>query len=131
MAHLIVGGVGGIVTTSNDQLVEICKSLMNHGRDINYINIDDDEQSTPDIIERRYQFERIGYSYRATELEAAIALSELESYQENIGTRRKNAVQLTELLADINWLQKPYVPAGLTHSFMMYPLVLSDRLETR
>ena len=126
VAHLIVGGVGGIVTTSNGWLDDICKSLMNHGRDINYINIDDDEQSTPDIIERRYQFERIGYSYRATELEAAIALSELESYQENIGTRRKNAVQLTELLADIHWLQKPYVPAGLTHSFMMYPLVLRD-----
>jgi dTDP-4-amino-4,6-dideoxygalactose transaminase len=129
VAHLIVGGVGGIVTTSNDQLNDICKSLMNHGRDINYINIDDDEQSTPDIIERRYQFERIGYSYRATELEAAIALSELESYQENIGTRRKNAAHLTELLADIHWLQKPYVPADLTHSFMMYPIVLYDNFK--
>lgn len=124
VAHLIVSGVGGLVTTSNDRLYDICKSLMNHGRDTSYITIDDDDQLSKDVIERRYQFERIGYSYRATELEAGIALSELERATETIEQRRFNAQMLTNLLKDIDWLQLPTIPEDRTHAFMMYPMVL-------
>jgi dTDP-4-amino-4,6-dideoxygalactose transaminase len=124
VAHLIVGGVGGLVTTSNTQLNDICRSLMNHGRNTNYISIDDDDDLTKNMIERRYQFERIGYSYRATELEAAIALSELEKWPDTISARRRNAAALTNLLKDIDWLQLPTIPGGCTHSFMMYPMVI-------
>jgi len=129
VAHLIVGGVGGIVTTSNTELDGLCRSLMAHGRDSIYTNIDDDDnpesiELSKQIIERRYRFERVGYSYRATELEAAIALSELERWEENILTRRTNASELTSLLSDIPELQLPVVPEGYQHSFMMYPMVL-------
>ena len=53
------------------------------------------------MIERRYSFERVGYSYRATELEAAIALSELERREENIGRRRFAAAHLKNLLSNL------------------------------
>jgi perosamine synthetase len=130
VAHLIVGGVGGIVTTSNKELEGLCRSFMAHGRDSIYTNIDDDDnpesiELSKRIIERRYHFERVGYSYRATELEAAIALSELEYWEKNIKTRRGNATQLTELLRDIPELQLPIVPQGYQHSFMMYPMVFN------
>lgn len=127
VAHLIVGGVGGIVTTSNPKLNDICKSLMNHGRSTEYITIDDDDnpKDISDMMERRYQFERVGYSYRATELEAAIALSELECYKENIVKRQQNAYLLSTLLSDVKWLQLPKIPLNSTHSFMMYPMVMS------
>jgi perosamine synthetase len=128
VAHLIVGGVGGLVTTSDPKLEALCRSLMAHGRDSIYTNIDqddtDDEKLRRQMIERRYRFERVGYSYRATELEAAIALSELDRWEENIGIRRHNAALLTDLLKDIQQLQLPYIPFGMTHSFMMYPVVL-------
>lgn len=126
VAHLVVGGVGGIVTTQDDKLMEICRSLMAHGRDSIYTNIDQDdtrdEKLMKEMIERRYRFERVGYSYRATELEAAIALSELEETEEKIRIRRNNAVLLTELLKGLPF-QTPYVPYNYTHSFMMYPMV--------
>lgn len=133
VAHLIVGGVGGLVTTSNARLYDICRSLMNHGRNTDYITIDDDDnpKDISDLMERRYQFERVGYSYRATELEAAIALSELEVAFENIEKRRMNANLLTELLKDIKWLQLPKIPENTTHSFMMYPLVIKDYSKNR
>jgi dTDP-4-amino-4,6-dideoxygalactose transaminase len=131
VAHLIVGGVGGLVTTNNDQLAEICRSLMAHGRDSIYTNIDQDDSDDKDLrrqmIERRFRFERVGYSYRCTEMEAAIALSELQRWRSNIATRRKNANLLNELLYDLsNHLQLPTIPDSLTHSFMMYALVLKD-----
>lgn len=127
VAHLVVGGVGGLVTTHDDKLAGICRSLMAHGRDSIYTNIDQDDTSDEkllkEMIERRYSFERVGYSYRATELEAAIALSELEIAPERIHIRRVNAHFLTELLKGLP-LQTPYIPFSMDHSFMMYPIVL-------
>jgi len=127
VAHLIVGGVGGLVTTQSDYINEVCESLMNHGRDSVYTSIDDDDTEDPDLmrdmIQRRYKFERVGYSYRATELEAAIALSELKRWKENINARQTNAACLTRLLSDISELQLPVILPGMTHSFMMYPMV--------
>lgn len=128
VAHLIVGGVGGIVTTQDPKLAELCRSFMAHGRDSIYTNIDQDDTNDValrrQMIERRYRFERVGYSYRATELEAAIALSELARWEDNIATRRRNATLLTNLLSKISALQLPTIPSNMTHSFMMYPMVL-------
>jgi CDP-6-deoxy-D-xylo-4-hexulose-3-dehydrase len=133
VAHLIVGGVGGVITTSDDKLVQICRSLMAHGRDSIYTNIDqddsDDDVLRRQMIERRYRFERVGYSYRATELEAAIALSELEQWYPNIQTRRTNAAYLTTLLSDIEQLQLPVIPSDRTHSFMMFPMVVARGVD--
>ena len=126
--HLIVGGVGGLVTTNDPKLDEICRSLIAHGRDSIYTNIDADDgltgKSLQNIIERRFKFDRVGYSYRATEMEAAIALSELEVWRENIQTRRNNAALLTRLLEPLrDVFQLPYLPKHSEHSFMMYPIV--------
>lgn len=132
--HLIVGGVGGIITTNQPKLDEICRSLIAHGRDSVYTNIDADDNlsgnNLQNIIERRFKFDRVGYSYRATELEAAIALSELEDWQNNIETRQWNAFILTEDLKYLDkYLQLPIIPAGMTHSFMMYPVVVKPGVD--
>ena len=133
VAHLIVGGVGGLVTTNNDRLAEICRSLMAHGRDSIYTNIDQDDAADDillkQMIERRYRFERVGYSYRATEVEAAIALSELERWYPNIQTRQDNAELLTSLLSDLPQLQLPVIPIDRTHSFMMFPMVVARGVD--
>ena len=131
VAHLIVGGVGGIVTTKDAILEKLCRSLMAHGRDAIYTNIDQDDTNDNTVlrqmVERRYNFERVGYSYRATEFEAAIALSELEHAKDIIFARRANAALLSAKLQDLsNFLQLPHVPDGFTHSFMMYPMVLKS-----
>jgi perosamine synthetase len=129
VAHLVVGGVGGVVTTQDEKLAELCRSFMAHGRDSIYTNIDQDDDADDkllkEMIERRYRFERVGYSYRCTELEAAIALSELEVAPEKIQVRRENANFLTSLLADLP-IQLPYTPSGMTHSFMMFPMVVDN-----
>jgi perosamine synthetase len=131
IAHLITGGVGGLVITDNPELMRISRSLIAHGRDSIYTSIDDDSDPTKTIIERRFRFERVGYSYRVTELEAAIALSELEQWESNISARRRNAATLTGRLSDIGELQLPSIPLGFEHSFMMYPMVLKEGSRDR
>lgn len=131
VAHLLVGGVGGLVTTNDMELAEMCRSLMAHGRDGIYLSIDDDDDGADEaalmqMIERRFKFDRIGYSYRATELEAAIALSELEQWEPMIAKRRHNAAYLIERLRQFEGVQLPVIPDGLDHSFMMFPMAVRE-----
>lgn len=132
--HLVVGGVGGLVTTNDDKLAELSRSLMAHGRDSVYSSIDADDNLTgsglQNIIERRFKFDRIGYSYRATELEAAIALSELERFQGNVRARRRNAELLIKLLEPLDeYLQLPYTPDDFTHAYMLFPIVCREGVD--
>jgi len=132
--HIIVGGIGGLVLTNDDHVAEISRSLLAHGRDSVYTKIDDDDglsgSKLQNIIERRFRFERLGYSYRATEMEAAIALSELEIHEENITARRRNAASLMELLKPLQYhIQLPIIPEGSTHAFMMFPMVCKSSVD--
>jgi dTDP-4-amino-4,6-dideoxygalactose transaminase len=132
MAHLVTTGVGGIAATNDPELATMVKSLFNHGRDSIYLSIDDDDDAeTPaelfEVVSRRFNFVDVGYSYRATELEAAIGLAQLEGWQEMIAARQANATALSRSL--MTWgdrLQLPRVRAGSEHAFMVYPVVLKD-----
>jgi perosamine synthetase len=131
--HLVVGGVGGLVTTNDDKLAELCRSLMAHGRDSVYSSIDAANGLTgsglQNVVERRFKFDRVGYSYRATELEAALALSELERFEQNAAARRDNATRLMSLLSSIDEIQLPYVPYDMTHSWMMFPIICKPYVD--
>lgn len=132
MAHLIVTGVGGLSLTNDDELALMMKSYLNHGRDSIYLKIDDDKNTNSSeslfkIVDRRFSFVRMGYSYRATEMEAALGLAQIERKDEIIAVRKKNAARLTEGLKPLeNHLQLPFVPEGFEHAFMMYPIVLKN-----
>lgn len=126
-AHLVTTGVGGIVTTNNNQLAELARSLANHGRDGIYISIDDDNEGQKEIIKRRFNFEHRGFSSRITELQAAVGLPQLETLQADIDRRFYNAGVLGGLLAPYSkYLRLPVVRDENTHSFMMYPIVLEQ-----
>ena len=130
IAHFLVTGVGGICTTNDSKLAVMLKSLMNHGRDSIYIAMDDDRKAGYElfkIVERRFRFIRIGYSFRATELEAAIGLGQLEHKDDIVAKRRANAEYLTNGLRDLEeFLQLPKVPEDRDHNFMMYPIVMKQ-----
>jgi perosamine synthetase len=131
VAHVLVTGVGGFCTTNDSDLAVMLKSAMNHGRDSIYLHADDDQtedrQMLFDMAARRFRFVRFGYSFRATELEAAIGLAQLEQKDRLLRQRRKNAHRLTEGLKHLGeHLQLPTIPPGRTHTFMMYPMVLHD-----
>jgi len=129
IAHYIVTGVGGLATTSDPDLAVRLRSLMNHGRDSIYLSIDDDEGATGaklhEIVAKRFQFVSVGHSYRATELEAALGLAQLEEKDGIVAARTTMAARLSAGLAEFqDKLQRPYCPPGRDHTFMLYGLVL-------
>jgi len=128
IAHFLVTGIGGLCTTNDPDLAVILRSLMNHGRDSIYLSIDDDNKTDYQlfqVVERRFKFIRLGHSFRATELESAIGLGQLEQKNKIISKRRANARYLTRGLQNLEeYLQLPYIPDDRDHNFMMYPVVV-------
>ena len=129
--HIITTGVGGIITTNNSKNAIIAKSLINHGRDSIYLNIDDDKgvdrEKLFKIVEKRFKFERLGYSSRLTELEGAVGLAQLEKKDEFIKKRQENAGYFVEKLSKFsNCLQLPKIRPETEHAFMMFPIVVKN-----
>lgn len=134
-AHLLVTGVGGLCVTNDPEYAVRTRSLVNHGRDSIYISIDDDKGKTVEelrmIVARRFNFVSVGHSFRATELEAALGLAQLEEWPAMIAARRANARALARRLAELEGsLQLPSIRPGCEHSFMMFPVVLRDETKT-
>jgi dTDP-4-amino-4,6-dideoxygalactose transaminase len=129
IAHFIVAGIGGFATTNNPDLAVIMRSLMNHGRDAIYLNIDDDSGVSREkllkIVANRFAFIRVGHNFRATEMEAAIGLAQLENRKTIIRARHQNAQYFIRELAILqDHLQLPHIPAGHEHMFMLFPIVV-------
>ena len=135
IAHYIVTGAGGLSTTSDTDLHVRMRSLMNHGRDSIYLSIDDDKDATGarlhEIVAKRFQFVSVGHSYRATELEAALGLAQLEEkdgiYAARTGMARRLSAGLSEFA---DRLQLPSCPPDRDHSYMLYGLVLKGEDKT-
>ena len=131
VAHLLTTGVGGLNTTNNPEYAVKLRSLANHGRDSIYLSIDDDDdvygEQLRTIVERRFKFVSPGHSFRATEMEAALGVAQLEDYEVMIERRRSNAAYLTRMLKPLeDRLQLPAIRPDSEHSFMMYPLIVRD-----
>ncbi len=128
VAHILTTGVGGFACTNDPELAVIIKSLFNHGRDSIYLSIDDDKgkrgQDLAEVVSKRFRFDHVGYSYRATEFEAALGLGQIKDYKENIQRRKEIAKKLTiGLLPHVTKLQYPLYEHNV---FMFYPLVCHE-----
>ncbi len=128
IAHYVVTGVGGLSTTSDPELAVLMRSLMNHGRDSIYLNIDADNgvgtEKLKEIVARRFQFVHLGHSFRCTEMEAAIGVPQLENKDAIVKARKEVAADYTTGLQELQeHLQLPTAPEGLEHVYMLYPLV--------
>ena len=130
-AHLITTGVGGVAITDDAVLRELMSSAMNHGRDPIYTRIDDDHAADGAelfrIANSRFSFVRFGHSYRATEMEAALGVAQLEERGESMRRRAAIAARFGAGLADLqDALQLPAARPGAEHGYMMYPLTIVD-----
>ncbi len=131
VAHTITTGVGGVITTNDREIMEMSRSLIAHGRACTCEKClaSDPTKVCPlrlqTEMDKRFMFVRLGFSYRIGELEGALGLDQLENREFIMSTRQSNAAYLTDQLQDFQeYLQLPWYPDYVTHSFMMYPIVI-------
>jgi dTDP-4-amino-4,6-dideoxygalactose transaminase len=113
--HIISAGVGGMACTNDARLEDIMRSLANHGMI--------DTKVQPKY--KRFNFCRVGYSMRITELEAALGVAQWERIDEILGKREGMKSCLTKLLLE-NGLD---TYARLIGGTMMYPVLFRGRID--
>ena len=104
VAHIITTVEGGVVITDNPEFAETLRSLRSHGRSCKcrecVLNLSRNHCAkrfaTPDGEDIRFLFERIGYSCKMNEMEAAIGLGNIDLYHEILGKRRQNLLYVLE-----------------------------------
>jgi CDP-4-dehydro-6-deoxyglucose reductase, E1 len=104
VAHIISTVEGGIVTTDREDFAEVLRSLRSHGRacKCRQCVLNSTQAHCPKRFtggngeDMRFVFERIGYSTKMNELEAAIGLSNMEIYREILTKRRRNLLYVLE-----------------------------------
>jgi perosamine synthetase len=93
----VTSGEGGAVSTDDDTLADRLRLLRNQG------------------MRARYQYELPGHNYRMTDLQAAVALPQLDRLGTTTDARRRNAARLLDGLTGTPGLSLPAVPAGREH----------------
>ncbi|WP_407341753.1 DegT/DnrJ/EryC1/StrS family aminotransferase [Pengzhenrongella phosphoraccumulans] len=112
----ITTGEGGIVTTNDDAVADRLRVLRNQG------------------MRARYQYEMAGHNYRMTDLQAALALPQIDRYATTVATRQANATALTAGLEGIPGLIVPRSLPGRSHVWHQYTVRITpdaavDRAE--
>ncbi len=77
-AHIVTTIEGGIIITDCEKTAEALRSLRNHG------------------MTGKFTFQRIGFSAKMNEIEAAVGLGNIDIFQHILDTRRRNMLYLIE-----------------------------------
>jgi len=108
---LVTCGEGGVLTTNDENLYERAKTLKNlaHSKG------------------KRFWHEEIGFNFRMTNIQSALALASLEEADESLKHKQDMASWYTEGLNETEGLSLPRArPYNTIHSFWMYAIVVED-----
>lgn len=123
--HHVTTGIGGFATTNDPELAALIRSLANHGRDGIYF---DPKAPAKQLVDRRFRFERQGFSYRASEFEAAVGVAALADLWPELEQRRRNADALSAELAGLP-IVLPQARPSTDWWPMFYPILSKRRDE--
>ena len=106
-------GEGGVVVTNDDELANRMRLLRNHGE--NAIGLDKIDTRLDNMI---------GFNFRMCEIEAAIAINQLEKVDTLIEKRVSVITQLISNLDSLPGLSTPFLEEGNSHVYYLLPLKL-------
>jgi perosamine synthetase len=107
----VTSGEGGCVTTDDAMLAERLRVTRNQG------------------MRSRYDYAIIGQNWRMTDVAAAIAIPQMQRLDAINAARSANAAALTSLLAGNQAVTTPVVPAGRTHVWHQYTVLLDEAAD--
>lgn len=109
----ITAGEGGLITTDDPEIAELCESYIWAGR-------------------KRggawYEHHRLGWNYRMTEFQAAILIEQLRRMPEQTARRQENGAYLNRKLREMPGIGPLAVPSHATgHAFHIYVFRFDER----
>jgi UDP-4-amino-4,6-dideoxy-N-acetyl-beta-L-altrosamine transaminase len=122
----ITSGEGGIITTNNKEIYVKLLRLRSHGinklddRFVNQIN----SQTNGETNIWYYEMIQLGYNFRLTDIQSALALSQIKRLDRFVSKRRKIANQYFSLLKNIKHI-KPLIQINEIEKSALHIFVLN------
>lgn len=106
-------GEGGIIVTDDDTLAEKLRLIRNHAEAV---------LSAKGITDKSELINMVGFNYRMTEIEAAIAREQLKKLPALLEQRLENTAYLNEKLSQIPCILPTKIRPNCKHAFYVHPL---------
>ncbi len=118
----IAAGEGGMITTNNEKLYSRLLNLRTHGI----------QQDPNKMIENYgpwyYEMQELGFNYRLTDIQAALALSQLKRARQNLERRHQIAQKYDEAFKNSPFLT-PKINQDVFHAYHLYVIHSKKRDE--
>ncbi len=111
---VITTGDGGMITTNDPELDASVRSLRQHGMTI--------QPQGP-------AYERLGYNYRLTDIQAAIGREQLERLPKIILERRRLAERYTQKLTGLSGISPPLEPGWARSNWQSYQAMMDSSVH--
>jgi perosamine synthetase len=111
----ITTGEGGMVTAASQVLADRVRSLRDHGA-----SRSDLQRHTESAGYLLADYDLLGYNFRMTDLQGAIGSVQMDRAEWILAERHRCATAYDELLAEIDWLERPATPPGSVHGYQSY-----------
>ncbi len=116
-------GEGGMVTTSRSEVWDAIWSFKDHGKTYEAAF---GREHPPGF---RWLHERFGSNFRLTEIQSAIGRIQLQRLPSWTAARTRNALLLSDVLADCSAVRVPLPPDSMTHAwYKFYAYIKPDAL---
>lgn len=113
-SKIITSGEGGLITTNDDELAEICRSIVNHGYSTNKKSYE-------------YIHNRFGLNFRMCDIEAAILREQLKKLDSYVQRRNQVAQRYTEKLSSKFKVQ--IIPDYCTSNYFFYGIMVDPKFR--
>ena len=132
-AHHITTGEGGAVLTNRPMLKKIIESFRDWGRDCWCAPGHDNTcekrfqhqlGELPYGFDHKFTYSHIGYNLKATDMQAAVGVKQLDRLDEFVSKRRSNWSVLSGLLNNVNWLILPKATENSNPSWFGFALTI-------
>ena len=115
----IHSGEGGVITTDDDSLADKLRLIRNHAEAV---------LSARGVKSKDELVNMVGFNYRMTEIEAAIAHEQLKKLPSLLNKRIKNTEYLNEKLSQIPCLQATKIRPNTQHVFYVHALQFDQEI---
>jgi CDP-6-deoxy-D-xylo-4-hexulose-3-dehydrase len=134
-AHHITTGEGGAVLVKSPLVKKQAESFRDWGRDC-YCETGHDNTckkrfgwqlgDLPDGYDHKYIYSHIGYNLKATDMQAALGVSQLEKLDRFVQKRKENFNQLLNGLKEVEGLRMPRATENSDPSWFGFPVTLES-----
>lgn len=118
----ITTGEGGMLTTDDDEIAALARSLRNHGA------APIEGPGGPHVMP---EFPRLGFNFRMTDLQAALGLVQLTKLDTFIDERARAVEIYEERLGELDWLRLPVHAPDSRHAWQAYVTVVDESRSPR